>query len=72
MIITDTHKAIKIIAASGVPDEQAEAIVSAMNEHGADIVTRDYLDMKLKDQENRIMWKILALFIAFAALIKWL
>ncbi|MDE0155446.1 MAG: hypothetical protein OXS28_07595 [Gammaproteobacteria bacterium] len=72
MIITDTHKAIKIIADSGVPDEQAEAIVSAMNEHGADIVTRDYLDMKLKDQENRIMWKMLALFIAFAALIKWL
>ena len=76
MIITDTHKAIRIIAASGVPDEQAEAIVSAFNEQGADIVTKDYLDMKLdlklKEQENRLVWKMLALFIAFAALIKWL
>ena len=76
MIITDTHKAIRIIADSGVPDKQAEAIVSAMNDQGADIVTKEYLDMKLKvelkDQENRIVWKMLALFIAFAALIKWL
>ncbi len=59
-----------------LPDKQAEAIVSAMNDQGADIVTKEYLDMKLKvelkDQENRIVWKMLALFIAFAALIKWL
>ena len=57
-------------------DEQAEAIVSAFNEQGADIVTQDYLDMKLnlklKEQENRIVWKMLALFIAFAAMTKWL
>ena len=55
-----------------MPDEQAGAIVSAMKEHGADIVTRGYLDMKFQDQENRIIWKMLALFIAFAVLIKWL
>ena len=30
------------------------------------------LKVELKDQENRIVWKMLALFIAFAALIKWL
>lgn len=39
-------------------------------------MTKDYLDMKLdvklKEQENRLVWKMLALFIAFAALIKWL
>ena len=42
------------------------------DEQGADIVTKDYLDMKLQDQENRIIWKMLALFIASAVLIKWL
>lgn len=76
MIITDTHKAIRSITESGVPEKQAEAIVTVLNEGGSDVVTKDYLDMKLKtelkDLENRIVWKMLALFVAFAALIKWL
>ena len=46
--------------------------MSAFSEQDVDIVTKDYLDLKLKEQENRLVWKMLALFIAFAALIKWL
>ena len=76
MIITDAHKAIKIITASGLPDAQAEAVVNAINEHGAELVTKDYLDMRLKselkDLETRLTIRMIVILALFTAVIKWL
>ncbi|MDE0154999.1 MAG: DUF1640 domain-containing protein [Gammaproteobacteria bacterium] len=76
MIITDTHKAIKIITASGLPDAQAEAVVNAINEHGAELVTKDHLDMRLKselkDLETRLTIRMIVILALFTAVIKWL
>lgn len=54
----------------------AEAVVNAINEHGAELVTKDYLDMRLKselkDLETRLTIRMIVILALFTAVIKWL
>ncbi len=74
--ITDTHKFIRRLRASGFDEAQAEAVAEAFQEAQSESlpVTRDYLDARLFEMENRLVkWGIglaLGQFAMIAALIK--
>ena len=52
VIITDTDKAIKLITDTGLPYEQAEGIVNALNEHITDFVTQRLSEGRIKRDGN--------------------
>ena len=50
----DTHEAIKKLIEAGVPEKQAEAQVKIWRDVASDqLVTQHYVDMRLKELENR-------------------
>jgi hypothetical protein len=75
-ITFDTHKFIKTLRSAGFDEEKAEAVASAFQEAQNDSlpVSRDYLDAKLFEMENRLVkWGIglaLGQFAMIAALVK--
>jgi hypothetical protein len=77
MAITfDTHKFIRRLRSAGFEEAQAEAVVEAFQDAQVESlpVTRDYLDARLYELENRLVkWGIgleLGQFAMIAALIK--
>ncbi len=70
----DTLQAAEQLQASGVPQEQARAIARVMNDFGrADLVTKEYLDMRLWQLTVTIIGSVLAIngsFLAIAGLFK--
>lgn len=72
MIITDTHKAVKLITDTGLPYEQAEGIVNALNGQGAEFVTKDHLKAELKELETSLTIRMIVILALFTAVIKWL
>lgn len=75
-ITFDTHKFIRRLRAAGFEEAQAEAVAEAFQEAQSESlpVTRDYLDARLFELENRLVkWGIglaLGQFAMIAALIK--
>jgi len=75
-ITFDTHKFIRRLRDAGFQEEQAEAVADAFKEaqNEALPVTRDYLDSRLLELENRLVkWGIglaLGQFAMIAALMK--
>lgn len=75
-ITFDTHKFIQTLQAAGFEAKQAEAVSHAFQEAQADAqpVTRDYLDARLLELENRMVkWGIglaLGQVAVIAALVK--
>ena len=75
-ITFDTHKFIRRLRDAGFQEEQAEAVADAFKEtqNEALPVTRDYLDSRLLELENRLVkWGIglaLGQFAMIAALVK--
>jgi hypothetical protein len=75
-ITFDTHKFIRRLRSAGFEEAQAEAVVEAFQDAQVESlpVTRDYLDARLYELENRLVkWGIglaLGQFAMIAALIK--
>ena len=75
-ITFDTHKFIRRLRSAGFEEGQAEAVAEAFQEAQSDSlpVTRDYLDARLYELENRLVkWGIglaLGQFAMITALIK--
>lgn len=75
-ITFDTHKFIRRLRAAGFEEAQAEAVAEAFQEAQSESlpVTRDYLDARLFELENRLVkWGIglaLGQFAMIAALVK--
>ena len=75
-ITFDTHKFIRKLRDTGFEEDKAEAVAEAFQEAQAESlpVTRDYLDARLYEMENRMVkWGIglaLGQFAMIAALIK--
>jgi hypothetical protein len=75
-IIFDTHKCIKKLRDAGFEEDKAEAVAAAFQEAQTESlpVSRDYLDARLYEMENRmIKWGIglaLGQFAMIAALVK--
>jgi len=74
----DTHRFIRKLRDAGFEEDKAEAVASAFQEAQADSlpVTRDYLDAKIYEMENRLVkWGVglaLGQFAMIAALVKFL
>ena len=75
-ITFDTHKFIRKLRSAGFAEEQAEAVADAFAEAQSESlpVTRDYLDARLFEMENRLVkWGIglaLGQFAMIAAVVK--
>lgn len=74
----DTHRFIRKLRDAGFEEDKAEAVASAFQEAQEDSlpVTRDYLDAKIYEMENRLVkWGVglaLGQFAMIAALVKFL
>ena len=70
-----TLTAARTLEAAGVERSQAEAIAKAIREGQGDLVTKDHLDAKLADLENRLVkWAVAlagAVVIIPGGLIRW-
>ena len=71
----DTLTAARTLEAAGVERSQAEAIAKTIREGQGDLVTRDHLDAKLADLENRLVkWAVAlaaAVVIVLGVPIRW-
>ena len=71
----DTLTAARTLEAAGVERSQAEAIAKAIREGQGDLVTKDHLDAKLADLENRLVkWAVAlagAVVIIPGVLVRW-
>ena len=71
----DTLSAARELEATGIERSQAEAIAKAIRDGQGDLVTKDYLDAKLADLENRLVkWAVAlagAVVIILGVLIRW-
>lgn len=69
-IVFDTHAYVKKLKAVGFTEEQAEvqseAIAGLVNEQ---LVTKDHLDMRLKELEYRLIIKLGAMIAAAVAIV---
>lgn len=70
----DTLSVARKLKAAGVSPEQAEAHAEAIAEAviGGNLVTRDYLDKRLAELQNRILLAHLATVLAILGAIKFL
>ena len=71
----DTLTAARELEAAGVERDQAEAIAKAIRNGQGELVTKDHLDAKLADFENRLVkWAVAlagAVVIILGVLIRW-
>ena len=71
----DTLTAARNLEAAGVERSQAEAIAKAIRDGQGELVTKDHLDAKLADLENRLVkWAVAlagAAVIILGILIRW-
>lgn len=72
----DTLKLAERLQAGGFTEQQAKTVAAAFAEavSGAELVTKDYLDMRLRDLEQRIVIKMGGMLVVavgvIAALVK--
>ena len=71
----DTLSAARELEAAGVERRQAETIAKAIRDGQGDLVTKDHLDAKLADLENRLVrWAVAlagAVVIILGVLVRW-
>ena len=71
----DTLSAARELEAAGVERRQAKTIAKAIRDGQGDLVTKDHLDAKLADLENRLVkWAVAltgAVVIILGVLIRW-
>ena len=71
----DTLTAARNLEAAGVERSQAEAIAKAIRDGQGELVTKDHLDAKLADLENRLVkWAVAlagATVVILGILIRW-
>ena len=74
-LVFDTHRAIKRLVASGMTEQQAEAVVEVAAEAMTDLVTKQELARQLKQDstelEIRLLTKFSAIVGAVAAVSVW-
>lgn len=51
----DTLQLVQQLKASGIPQGQAEAVVTAIAHAQDTLITREYLDLKLADLDHRLI-----------------
>ena len=54
MAVRDTHKAFQRLTGAGCSKEMTEALLEVLGESGDDLVTKDYLDMRMRELESRL------------------
>ena len=54
MAVKDTHKAFERLTGAGCSKEMTEALLEILGESWDDLVTKDYLDMRLSELEPRL------------------
>ena len=54
MAVRDTHKAFQRLTGAGCSEEMTEALLEILGESGDDLVTKDYLDMRMRELESRL------------------
>ncbi len=54
MAVRDTHKAFQRLTGAGYSKEMTEALLEILGESGDDLVTKDYLDMRMRELESRL------------------
>ncbi len=70
----DTLAAARKLKAAGFAPEQAEAAAEAIGDAviGGDLVTREHLDRRLAEVQNRVLLAILAAVVAIIGALKYL
>ena len=54
MAVRDTHKAFQRLIGAGCSKEMTEALLEILGESGDDLVTKDYLDTRMRELESRL------------------
>ena len=66
----DTYEIARVLISKGFTAEQAEAIIEVAKKADLDsIVTRDYLDIKINDLEQRLVIKFGSMVLALGAVL---
>ena len=68
MAVFDTHKAFTAFKDAGFSDSQAQALIDHDRESGDALVTKNYLDVRLRDLEQRMTIRLGAMLFAVAGL----
>ena len=54
MAVKDTHKAFQRLTGAGCSKEMTEALLEILSDSADDVVTKGYLDTRLREQESRL------------------
>ncbi len=68
MAVFDTHKAYTAFKEAGFSDSQAQALIDHDRESGDALVTKNYLDVRLRDLEQRMTIRMGTMLFAVAGL----
>ena len=54
MAVKDTHKAFQRLTGAGCSKEMTEALLDVLSDSADDVVTKGYLDTRMREQESRL------------------